>query len=61
MPDEENGEYCISTITSDSEGNLYYKNDSGNIFAVGHKRENKSFFETLLRLILSVISQIFGR
>lgn len=61
MPDEENGEYCISTITSDREGNLYYKNDSGNIFAVGHKRENKSFFETLLRLILSVISQIFGR
>lgn len=28
-------EYCIASVISDSNGNLYYKNDSGNIFCVG--------------------------
>ena len=27
--------YCISSIICDKNGNLYYKNDSGNVFAVG--------------------------
>ncbi len=28
-------QYCISSIICDKNGNLYYKNDSGNVFAVG--------------------------
>lgn len=28
-------QYCISSIICDKEGTLYYKNDSGNVFAVG--------------------------
>ncbi len=28
-------QYCISSIISDASGNLYYKNDSGNIISVG--------------------------
>ncbi|MBE6050748.1 MAG: DUF4430 domain-containing protein [Clostridium sp.] len=28
-------QYCISSIICDKSGNLYYKNDSGNVFAVG--------------------------
>ena len=28
-------EYCITSIICDKNGNLYYKNDSGNVFAVG--------------------------
>ena len=28
-------EYCISSIICDKNGTLYYKNDSGNVFAVG--------------------------
>lgn len=59
MPEEENGEYCISTISADSEGNLYYKNDSGNIFAVGAERA--SFFELIMKFISGVINRFFGK
>ena len=31
----ENPNYCISSIIADSNGTLYYKNDSGHIFALG--------------------------
>jgi hypothetical protein len=33
-------QYCISDIISDSDGVLYYKNDSGYLFAVEQKSEN---------------------
>ena len=31
------GNYCISSVAADKNGNLYYKNDSGNIFCIGVK------------------------
>lgn len=31
--------YCISTILADENGDLYYKNDSGNVFALTFKTE----------------------
>ena len=34
VPTKANQQYCISTICADREGTLYYKNDSGNLFAV---------------------------
>jgi hypothetical protein len=61
MPDEAMSEYCISTITADSEGNVYYKNDSGNIFAVGKKTEKLSLFQWLIQFIKKFFSNITGR
>ena len=60
MPDESMSEYCISTIAADNEGNLYYKNDSGNIFAVGKKAEKLSFLQWLIQLIKNIFSRITG-
>ena len=34
-------EYCISSVIASSDGTLYYKNDSGNVFAVGFTSEGK--------------------
>ena len=41
-PDKEKQEYCISTICTDKEGNLYYKNDSGYLMAVS---ENSAYLD----------------
>ena len=40
-PDSDSSNQCISTISADSNGTLYYRNDSGNIFAV-ENTENKA-------------------
>lgn len=55
-PDETQSEYCISTISADENGNLYYKNDSGNIFAVGKSAEKIN----ILNLILNFIRRLLG-
>ncbi len=34
VPGDGQKQYCISTICADSEGTLYYKNDSGHLFAI---------------------------
>lgn len=34
LPDADKQQYCISTIISDNQGTLYYKNDSCHLFAV---------------------------
>lgn len=55
----EESQYCISTISAGSDGTLYYKNDSGNIFAVTKKISGfSSFFRALLSLIRSLLSNI---
>ncbi|MGL4284220.1 MAG: cadherin-like beta sandwich domain-containing protein [Eubacterium aggregans] len=33
-PDADKHQYCISSVISGADGTLYYKNDSGNIFAI---------------------------
>ncbi|MCM1273548.1 MAG: leucine-rich repeat protein [Clostridium sp.] len=38
-------QYCIASIICDKEGTLYYKNDSGNVFAVGKKVEEPTVTE----------------
>ena len=37
-PPASNRSYCISTLEADENGDLYYKNDSGTIFALTHKQ-----------------------
>ena len=39
-PSEDMQQYCISTISVGSDGTLYYKNDSGNIFALSTHTTN---------------------
>ncbi len=60
--------YCISTIQTDENGDLYYKNDSGNIFALTFAKneepepdpdtepQEKTFFEKVLDFFRSIIA-----
>lgn len=43
-PPEVQQQYCISTISCDAEGTLYYKNDSGYLMAV---TKNRSYLENI--------------
>ena len=35
-------EYCITSIIASSNGTMYYKNDSGHVFAVGFSAEGRT-------------------
>lgn len=60
-PDDSIKQYCISTISAGEDGTIYYKNDSGNIFAVGNKEEKKlSFFEKIILAIKNFFAKLFG-
>lgn len=60
-PDTDMQQYCISTISAGEDGTLYYKNDSGNIFAL---REGKtgvqSFFQKIIDAIKNIIAKIMA-
>lgn len=61
IPDDSMKQYCISTISVGEDGTIYYKNDSGNIFAVGNKKEEKlSFFERIFLAIKNFFKKLFG-
>ncbi len=51
-PPEEMSQYCVSGITAGNDGTLYYKNDSGNIFAVG---SNSGFWYNLGKTLGNII------
>ncbi len=58
-PDAEMQQYCISTISASEDGTLYYKNDSGNIFALREgKSGTQSFLQKIINLINNMISKI---
>lgn len=40
-PEEEKQNYCMATINCDEKGNLYYVNDSGNLFSIGKKQQEE--------------------
>lgn len=44
-PEKDKQQYCISPLAMDKKGTLYYKNDSGNIFAV---ERNAAYMESLV-------------
>ena len=35
IPDAEDQQFCICSVTVDAEGSIYYKNDSGKVFKIG--------------------------
>lgn len=57
-PSEDMQQYCISTVSAGEDGTLYYKNDSGNIFAL---REGKTGVQSLLQKIIDAIKNIIAK
>ena len=58
-PKEDVQQYCISTVTAGKDGTLYYKNDSGNIFALEDKPEKFVFMiKEIVKYMKVLISQI---
>lgn len=57
-PADDMQQYCISTISASEDGTLYYKNDSGNIFAL---REEKTGIQSLLQKIIDAIKNIIAK
>lgn len=58
-PSDEMSQYCISTISASSDGTLYYKNDSGYIFAVEQK-ESVSFLQKIINSIKTIFAKILS-
>lgn len=57
-PESDMQQYCISTISASDDGRLYYKNDSGNIFAL---TEEKTGVQSILHKIITVIKNIIAK
>lgn len=59
-PDSDKSNYCISSIVCDENGTLFYKNDSGYIFAVGKKSQNKdNWFIKFFKSIADFFKNLF--
>lgn len=58
IPDANMSEYCISTICAGGNGTLYYKNDSGYIFALSEKRDYTSVLKDMINFLLSFAEKI---
>ena len=66
-PDSSHSGYCISPVVADESSTLYYKNDSGSIFAIVKKQPSqpsqpakKSLFRRIIEWIVSVFQKIKG-
>lgn len=57
-PSGNQSQYCICSVTCADNGTLYYKNDSGFIFAVGANKT--SFVVRLINIVLAWLSKLFG-
>lgn len=64
VPEKDKASYCISTIVSSADGTLYYKNDSGYIFALGNTEneptEELSWFERFFNAIIEFFKYLFS-
>lgn len=60
VPEDEMAQYSISTIAASEDGTLYYKNDSGYIFAVGTKTKNDNFFVRLFVSIANFFAKVIS-
>ena len=59
-PSGDKSNYCISSIIADKNGTIFYKNDSGYIFALRNKTEKVSFFKKIINAIASFFKKLFG-
>ncbi len=54
-------QFCISPIVADEDGTLFYKNDSGTIFAVGQKKYDiKGLIQKIIQRIVSILKKSIG-
>lgn len=66
-PEEGSRNYCISPVNVMPDGTLLYKNDSGAVFAVGHKTQQPqklNFFQRMiarLRAFWQWLTSLFGK
>ncbi len=62
IPDEGYRSYCISPVVADENGTIYYKNDSGTIFAVEkiQPEAEKTFFEIIIEWIKSIFDMLIN-
>ncbi len=62
IPESGSKSYCISPITASNDGTLFYKNDSGTVFAVGkaEQKVEKSFFEIIIDWLKNIFDLIFS-
>lgn len=56
-PSGDMSQYCISSVTAGSDGTLYYKNDSGYIFALS---QNRSIFARVINMILQAVLNLLS-
>ena len=59
-PTGEKSNYCISSIVTGENGTIFYKNDSGYIFALRNKTKKISFFKRIINAIVSFFKKLFG-
>lgn len=50
--------YCISAVACDDKGNLYYKNDSGTVFAVADRNDINGFMQKINIFIKKIFTLI---
>ena len=55
-PADNFSQFCVSTVTAGSDGTLYYKNDSGNIFAV--TESTQSVFVKMINAVLHILLKL---
>lgn len=64
VPEGDKANYCISTIVSAEDGTLYYKNDSGYIFALSNTAnepaEEDSWFVRFFKAIIEFFRNLFS-
>lgn len=60
VPDGQTAEYCISSVTADIDGTLYYKNDSGYIFAISKTVDYLSILRNIFDLLQNIFAVIWG-
>lgn len=59
-PDEAMSEYCISTVCAGEDGTLYYKNDSGNVFAISQKTDDAYILQNFFKMLQKLLNVILG-
>ena len=52
--------YCVSSVVADENGTLFYKNDSGYLFALKNKTQKVSFFKRIFNAIANFFRKLFG-
>jgi hypothetical protein len=59
-PESSKTNYCISSIVVDENGTLFYKNDSGYVFAIKNSSNKVSWFAKIFKAIINFFKNLFN-